>query len=60
MLVTVATAVSLLALLPALLSSNVIVASVCIAVSVASLAGARMLVGVRQRHDDREFGNRST
>ena len=51
-LATVATAMSLFAQIPAVLSNNAIVASVCIAVSVASLATARTLVGVHQRHAD--------
>lgn len=50
-----ATAVSMVSLLPVVLSSSATVAAVCIAVSVASLVGARVLVGVRQRHDDQQM-----
>ena len=52
-----ATAVSMVSLLPVVLSSSATVAAVCIAVSVASLVGARVLVGVRQRHDDQQMAS---
>lgn len=52
---TVATGVSLLALLPLALSSSATVASVCIVISAASLGAARTLMGARQRHDDRQL-----